>query len=243
MEPQHDTTIETKKPLLTVPAAILTGFVVLALAVILVVPKASTPPTDTPKNEAPTTPTSIDTESAKLRSSDHVKGDAGTAEVVLITYSDSDCPYCAKFHPTVQSVLTEYKGRVAWVYRQFPLEMHPNAYTESIAMECAAKLGGNTAFFTYLDTVVNVTLNADPKSNEALTTFAKNEGIDGTQFKTCLADNSVTTKIDTDIAEANKIGARGTPFSIAVNQKTGKQVVIPGAYPLEDVKEMINSIL
>jgi protein-disulfide isomerase len=235
--------VSPKKPILTLPAAVLTGFVILALAILFVVPGMTKTATQEPSEDAPTTPTSVDKDIVTLRSGDHVKGDASSADILLFTYSDSDCPFCARFHPTVQSILTDYKGRVAWVYRQFPLEMHPNAYTEALALECAAQLGGDKAFFSYLDTVVNVTLNADPKSNEALTTFAKNEGIDANQFKSCLAEASVTNKIDADIAEANKIGARGTPFSIAVNKKTGEQVVIPGAYPLDAVKQMIDGIL
>jgi len=142
MEPQKETPEEiitthttvtepSKKFVLTTPMAILTGFALLALAIILVVPglkkdaeqQQATPDTTT----APETPTSVDAEVVTLRSTDHVKGDAAAAEVLLFTYSDSDCPFCAKFHPTVASVLTDYKGKVAWVYRQFPLDMHPNA--------------------------------------------------------------------------------------------------------------------
>jgi len=256
MESQHDTpTIEpisnvpaseaTKKTVLTLPAAVLTGFALIALAIILVVPGANkaTPSEIPAAQQAPETPTSVDKEVVTLRANDLVKGDAATAEILLFTYSDSDCPFCARFHPTVQSVLTNYKGKVAWVYRQFPLDMHPNAYTEAVAMECVAKLGGNTKAFTYLDSIINTTLTPDPKSNETLITIAKNEGIDGAAFKSCFSNESIAQKVDKDIADAGTIGARGTPFSIAVNKKTGEQVVIPGAYPLEAMNEMIDSIL
>jgi|GEM_PF-581647 len=240
---EHLETVPGKKPLLSLPAAILTGFALLALAIILVVPGMNKGTGAKPADEAPKIPTSVEADVAKLRTTDHVKGNAETAEVLLITYSDSDCPFCARFHPTVQTTLTDYKGKVAWVYRQFPLDMHPNAYTESLALECAAKLGGDKTFFSYLDTIVNVTLTPDPASNETLLTFAKNEGLDVDQFKACFADKNIVKKIDADIDEANKIGARGTPFSIAVNKRTGEQVVIPGAYPLDEVKQMIDSIL
>jgi len=242
--PSTSTEPSSKKFTLTLPAAVLTGFALIALAIILVVPglnKETTKPAE--ETAAPETPTSVDKDVVKLREGDHVKGDAATAEVLLFTYSDSDCPFCAKFHPTVASVLTDYKGKVAWVYRQFPLDMHPNAYTESIGLECAAKLGGNTAFFSYLDSIINVTLTPDPKSNETLITLAEKQGIDGAAFKNCFADEGIAKKVDAEIAEAGKIGARGTPFSIAVNKNTGEQVVIPGAYPLDAVKQMIDSIL
>lgn len=242
---EHSELIPVKKFVLTLPMAILTGFALLALAIMLVVPGLKKDSGNTaPDAQAPETPTSVDKNVVKLRADDLVRGDASKAEVLLFTYSDSDCPFCAKFHPTVASVLADYQGKVAWVYRQLPLDsLHPNAYTEAMAMECVAKLGDNTKAFNYLDKLVNITLTPDPKSNETLITLAKEQGIDGEAFKNCFTDTSISKKIDASIAEAGKIGARGTPFSIAVNKKTGEQVVIPGAYPLDAVKEMIDSIL
>jgi protein-disulfide isomerase len=140
--------------------------------------------------------------------------------------------------------MNEYKGKLVWVYRLYPLTgLHPNAATEAVALECVAQLGGQDAFNKYLDTVTNVTLNNDPKSNEALTAYATAEGIDATAFKSCVAGTAASDRVKASATEAEKIGARGTPFSIAVNLKTGKQVIIPGAYPLEDVRKDIDSLL
>ncbi|MFZ4500358.1 MAG: DsbA family protein [Minisyncoccia bacterium] len=240
MEPQNETT--TKKPTLSLPAAVLTGLALIALAIILTVPGMKKTADTAPAETAPELPTSIPSDIAKLQADDHVQGDKNAA-VIVIEYSDTDCPFCSKFHPTLKSVVADYKGKVAWVYRHFPLDMHPNAYTEAIALECAAKLGGNSAFWNYLDEVVDVTLEANPTSNNALTTFATNIGINAESFKQCFSSPEAIASVDANIAEATKIGARGTPFSIAVNQKTGEQVIIPGAYPLEEVKKMIDSIL
>lgn len=241
MEPQNETT--TKKPALSLPAAVLTGLALIALAIVLTVPgMKKTADAPAPAGTPPETPTSIPSEVAKLAADDHVQGDKNAA-VIVIEYSDTDCPFCSKFHPTLKSVVADYKGKVAWVYRHFPLDMHPNAYTESLALECAAKLGGNGAFWGYLDEVIDVTLEADPTSNNKLTAIATDMGINAEAFKLCFGSPDVIASVDANIAEAEQIGARGTPFSIAVNQKTGKQVIIPGAYPLEDVKKMIDSIL
>ena len=139
--------------------------------------------------------------------------------------------------------MSYYKGKVAWVYRFFPLtSLHPNAYTEAISLNCVGELGGTDAFWKYMDTVIGVTLGADAKSNEALTTFATQSGVDGTLFKTCMNKKS-DPRVDADIAEAQTIGARGTPYSVVVNQKTKKQAIIPGAAPLESVKQTIDSLL
>ena len=236
----------SKKPLIGIPAAIITGAVIIALSVIFTLGKQA--PTQVAKQgtpaQQPETPTSIPSDIAQIRPNDYVRGNAQTAKIVLIEYADTDCVFCERYHPTLLQLSKEYGDKLAIVYRHFPLTMlHPNAYTEALALECVGKLGGADNFNKYLDTIIAVTLNADAKSNEQLTTYATAQGINAAQFKTCIADPATSQKIDASIAEAQKIGAQGTPFSVAVNVKTGKQVIIPGAYPYDDVKKDIDSLL
>jgi protein-disulfide isomerase len=88
-----------------------------------------------------------------ILATDYVKGDKN-ARFTLIEYSDIDCPYCKRFHPTAQQLVDEYNGQVSWVYRQFPLDqLHPNARVKAQGARCAGKLGGAEAFWKYLDTV------------------------------------------------------------------------------------------
>ncbi|MCA9363168.1 thioredoxin domain-containing protein [Candidatus Kaiserbacteria bacterium] len=87
--------------------------------------------------------------------SDNIKGnpDAG---IVIVEYSDFDCPFCTRFHATMNQVVKEYDGEVAWVYRHFPLEqLHPNAKSVAIASECVAKLEGNDAFWKFADSYLS----------------------------------------------------------------------------------------
>ena len=72
---------------------------------------------------------------------DHVRGDAG-AKVTIIEYSDFDCPYCSRFHTTMNQVVQQYSGQVRWVYRHFPLDnLHPDARAKAVASECAGEQG------------------------------------------------------------------------------------------------------
>jgi protein-disulfide isomerase len=67
---------------------------------------------------------------------------AKNAKVTLIEYSDFQCPYCQRFHPTVKQVLAKYPNDVRVVYRHFPLEsIHQFAKGYAIASECAAQQG------------------------------------------------------------------------------------------------------
>lgn len=232
-----------KKEILTLPLAVLSGMVIIAIAILFSTgggQKAAK--NEAPSDERPAMPTSVPSDVVQLRADDHVRG-AASAEVIVFEYSDSDCPFCAKFHPTLMNIVENSKGTIAWVYRSFPLtSLHPNAYTEAVMLECAAAIGGNTAFWNYLDKIIEVTVDADEKGSATLLAEAGKAGINTAQLKTCMANEQSGAKVDKDSAEAQTFGARGTPFSIAVNTKTGKQVIIPGAYPLADVTAMIDSI-
>ena len=83
---------------------------------------------------------------------DHYFGNKN-AEVVIVEYGDLECPYCAAVHPTIQQIITDYKGQVAWVYRDYPLSIHANAQVKAQAAECAALQGGDDVFFKYIDKI------------------------------------------------------------------------------------------
>ncbi|MEX2054393.1 MAG: thioredoxin domain-containing protein [Candidatus Colwellbacteria bacterium] len=82
---------------------------------------------------------------------DHIRGDIN-ASVKLIEYSDLECPYCKRFHPEVATIVDRYGLDVAWVYRHLPLEsIHPSARPLAEGSECVAELGGEDAFWEYID--------------------------------------------------------------------------------------------
>jgi protein-disulfide isomerase len=88
-----------------------------------------------------------------VSATDHILGDPN-AEIVIIEYSDLGCPFCKVFHATMHEIVDEYEGRVAWVYRHYPIkELHPIAPEASEASECVAELGGNTNFWEYIDEI------------------------------------------------------------------------------------------
>ena len=80
---------------------------------------------------------------------DHILGNPATAKVTIVEYSDYECPYCARFHPVLEQVVSQSNGSVAWVYRHWPI--HQNSMAKLVAAECVAKLKGNDAFWKYSD--------------------------------------------------------------------------------------------
>lgn len=90
---------------------------------------------------------------------DHISGNP-QAELMLVEYSDPECPFCKRFHETMMQVMKEYgtQGKVAWIYRHFPLDaIHSKARKEAEAIECAGELGGNDKLWAYLNKLEEIT--------------------------------------------------------------------------------------
>lgn len=179
-----------------------------------------------PAAEQPTTPVDI-----KLTSADHATGPKN-AKVTVVEYSDFQCPYCGTFFPTIQQMLKEYKDKIQFVFRNFPLDqIHPNARPAAIAAECAGEQG---KFFEYHDQLF--TKQAD--LNDALyQTIASGLKLDLTKFNECLKSDRPTKKIDADEQGGLAIGVQGTPTTFV------NGVPVSGAQPYAALKAKIDAAL
>lgn len=173
---------------------------------------------------------------------DRILGDPN-ASIVVVEYSDLECPFCKVFHNTMHQIVDEYAGQVAWVYRHFPIaELHSKAPKEAEASLCAFDQGGNTIFWKYIDKVFATTGSNNTLDASALPKIAGDLGLDVASFNTCLSSGKYTKQIESDTTKAIDAGARGTPYSLIL--KDGKQVdFINGAEPIEDVRLKIGSAL
>ncbi|MCL5004587.1 MAG: DsbA family protein [Patescibacteria group bacterium] len=175
---------------------------------------------------------------------DHIRGDKN-APIKIIEFSDMECPFCKRFHKTMLSVINEYgaNGQVAWIYRHFPLEqLHSKAKKSAEASECAAKLGGNSAFWNYLDRYFEITPSNDQIDLAELPKIAESIGLDKARFENCLNSGEFSDKIDAFAQDAVNSGAQGTPYSVII-AKNGKKYEINGAQPYEKVKAIIEEAL
>ena len=128
------------KPSIAIPAAIVIGFGLIAAAILfsgsrtaapVVAQNGTTPPVTTKAVVRP------------VDSTDFVRGNPN-APIMVIEYSDYDCPFCKQFNDTMTQIMNDYgvTGKVAWVYRQFPIvQLHPNAPKISQAAFCVADQG------------------------------------------------------------------------------------------------------
>ncbi len=200
----------------------------------------SNAPTLDPMGQVQQDPSKIEVK--PISSEDHIRGSA-SAPVVVIEYSDTECPYCKVFHNTMKDVYSSYGNQIAWVYRQLPIpQLHARAIHEAEATECAAELGGNTSFWNYLDKVFATTNSNDSLDPAELPKIAGQIGLNVESFNTCLNSGKYKEKINQSIEEAIEAGAMGTPYSVIISA-SGEKSVINGAEPLASVKLKIDALL
>jgi len=183
-----------------------------------------------------------------VRPDDHILGNPA-APVKLVEFSDFECPFCKGFHSILKQVMDEYgkDGKVAWVYRHFPLdELHPKARKEAQAAECANEIGGNDAFWAYSDKLFEVTPSNNQLDLSLLPQIAAEIGLGRAKFEACLTGDARGGKyadhIQSDYENASASGGLGTPYSIVI-APNGKSFPITGAQPYLVVKSLIDLAL
>lgn len=199
------------------------------------VPAAGAQPTPAAPPEDPV-PTYTDIQAVDT-ATDHIRGDKN-ATITIIEYSDLECPFCARVHPTIKQVIADYDGKVNWVFRHFPLSFHPNAEKAAEATECAAEQGGNDKFWAMADMIYE-----KGSDNTQLETYAKDIGLKVPAFKTCMTSGKFAAKISAMEQSGTKAGIRGTPGNLIVNHTTKQVKVVSGAQPLANFKTAIDALV
>lgn len=196
---------------------------------------------DTTEPEAVDTTNKID----PVTEADHIKGNPN-APVKIVEFSDFECPFCKQHHATLQSVVEKVgEDKVAWVYRQFPLEqLHPvKAMAAAMASECVAELGGNDVFWLFTDRYFEETLTNNRTDIDTLIPkLVAETKVDKKAFTACYEGEKHKATIEADIADAVETGGRGTPWSIIIGP-SGKTYPVNGALPASAIEQMIQKAI
>lgn len=175
---------------------------------------------------------------------DHIQG-SPDAPIVVIEYSDTECPFCGRLHSTMNELVQDYEGQVAWVYRHLPLtQLHSKAVVEAHATECAAELGGNDGFWSYTNRLYEITPANNRLDLDELPNIAEFVGLDREAFNECMESERHLEKIETDFREAVKAaGANlGTPFNVVISPD-GTRLPVSGALAKESWEKMFDTLL
>jgi protein-disulfide isomerase len=154
-----------------------------------------------------------------------------SAPVKIIEFSDFQCPYCQRAHPTIQEVLNTYGDRVQLVYRHFPLPNHSNARPAAEASQCAAE---QEKFWQYHDRLF---ANQSRLSSADLKQHAAELGLDAAKFNACVDTRKYKTQVEADLQDGEQAGVNGTP-AFFINGR-----ILSGAQPFEAFKRVIDDEL
>lgn len=158
------------------------------------------------------------------------------APIVLVEYSDFQCPFCSRGFKTVEEVMSKYKGQVRFVYKHLPLDFHPLAEPAAKRFEAIA-LQDHEKAYKFHDEVFSNQEKLKDKGEKFLDDAAKKAGADIAKMKKDMDGEEVKKRIEADVAEAKKFGFSGTPGFLVSG------VSLRGAYPVEEFQKIIDKVL
>ena len=154
------------------------------------------------------------------------------APVVVVEYSDFECPYCKRAHDTMKELVARYPEKVRLVFKNHPLpHLHKHA---QLAAEAALAAGAQGKFWEMHDLLFAF---RDALTREDLDGYAQSLGLDMAKFRDDLSTGRFRDQIRRETLEVLKIGATGVP-AIFVNG-----VYIKGAKPLEVYEKAVRAAL
>lgn len=178
------------------------------------------------------------------------------APVTVIEFSDFQCPFCAasagiknvvydklsqdpEWEPIVPKLLATYvkEGKVRFIYRDFPLDGHPQAQDAAEAAQCAHEQG---KFLEMHDKIFGATeqwSGDDEKAKQVFKDLAKSLGLKSAQFNDCVDSGKYKEEVRADYQAGVQAGVNGTP-AFYVN---GRE--LSGAQAFKTMAKLIDSLL
>lgn len=174
---------------------------------------------------------------------DYIRGNPN-APILMIEYSDYDCPFCKRYHSTMNQIMDEYgvTGQLAWVYRQLPLvQLHPNSPKISEAALCVGEVGGNDAFWKFSNLIFEQREIDEQTNVTKLPNYVEAAGVSKADYDECMRDGRMQAAVMASTEDGFNSGARGTPYTILV--VGDQQAVISGAQPYSTVKGIVENLI
>lgn len=168
-----------------------------------------------------------------------IKGDQD-ADILLIEYSDIECPFCKRHHTngTIEEVLKNHDN-VKVTFKNFPLNFHKEAQHNAEAIECAKDQADADTVHSFIGGL----FEADDITTEGTLQVAKDAGLDTDALQSCIDSGDKTEIVAAQMNEGQSVfGVNGTPGNVLLNTKTGKYAVLAGAVPYSQFKAEIKKL-
>ena len=155
------------------------------------------------------------------------------APLTIVEFTDYQCPFCQRFHlSTFGELKKNYidTGKVRFYSRDMPLDFHGNALRAAQAARCAGEQGQFWALRNVMGS------NPDKLDIDHILGFAAELKLDAAKLRACIDSEKYKQPVETDVMEAMKIGATGTP-TFVVGKSTPEGVdgeLVIGALPYQN---------
>jgi len=145
------------------------------------------------------------------------------AKIVIMEFSDFQCPFCKAAFPSIREITSEYKN-IKYIYRDFPIDdIHPDARAAAEAAACANE---QELFWPYHDRLFQ---NQHDLSDESLIKYSTQAGLDREQFLECFEEKRYAQEVENDRLIGVSLGVRGTPTWF-INGGKIEGVITPDAW-------------
>jgi protein-disulfide isomerase len=161
---------------------------------------------------------------------------ASDAKIVIVEYTDFQCPYCSRGADTMKEVLKKYDGKVKVTVKHLPLPFHKEAMPSAKYFE-AVRIQNPKVAMDFHDALFANQEQLGKDGEKFLEAQAKKLGISIPKLKKDVASEAVTKKVEADMKEANEFGFRGTPSFLIGG------VPVRGALPPEEFAKIIDRLL
>ncbi len=154
---------------------------------------------------------------------------APTAPVVVVEYSEYQCPFCRRAQETMKQIHEKYGDQVSFVFKHYPLAKHKQAKPAAIASIAAERQG---KFWEYKSALFEH--QRDLRNEGIYEQIAEEVGLDLERFRADIADPKIEAQIKADVVQAKKLGVTGTPCFFVNGYK------LKGAKPFEAFEDVID---
>jgi len=154
------------------------------------------------------------------------------APITVIEFADYQCPYCRQEEPVLKRLREQFKDKIKYAYRDFPLPMHPYAHKSAEASRCAGEQG---QYWPYHDRLFSGA--PEDLAETGLKSIARQLKLDGDKFDKCLDSSAQAAAVDKDLNAGKNLGISGTP-TMYINGYT-----VGGAASYDTLRDLVQQQL
>ncbi len=186
----------------------------------------------TPSQQRATTGSSNIDSKLLVRKDSHAIATEG-AQVTLVEFADLQCPACGAVYPTIKQILSDYNGKINFVFRHFPLTIHKNSQIAALALEAAGEQG---KFFEMEDVLFEKQSEWSELSNpiDTFVSYATSLKLNTQQFKDAIENRKFIDTINRDQSDGFSLGVNATPTFFINQEKTS------GVLSFDELKKKID---